>query len=70
MDAQEELAVFSKTAMESPWASLDSRWYELPELSAARVRYIRAHVDLFTARLPWRPRWRLAARAALRRLRG
>jgi hypothetical protein len=70
LEAQEQLALFSKTAMESPWASLDARWYELPELSLARIRFIRAHADLFTARLPWLPRWKLAASAAFRRFRG
>jgi hypothetical protein len=51
LDAGEQLERFSASANVSGLDPLDSRWYELGGLAAARVRFIREAPDLFTARL-------------------
>jgi hypothetical protein len=51
LDASEQLERFSASANVSGLDPLDSRWYELGGLAAARVRFIREAPALFTARL-------------------
>ena len=49
---RQQLEAFSDSARVSELAPLDSRWYDLGDLAAARVRFIREAPALFTARLP------------------
>lgn len=60
LDEREQLERFSESARASDLGALDSRWYELGDLAAARVRFIREAPALFAARLPLVPRVRLA----------
>jgi hypothetical protein len=52
LDPRQQLEAFSASARASELAPLDSRWYALGDLAAARVRFIREEPALFTARLP------------------
>ena len=51
LEPSEQLERFSASARASGLDPLDSRWYELGGLAAARVRFIRDAPALFTARL-------------------
>jgi len=62
---EEQVQVFSKGAQESSLGTLDSQWYDR-DLAAARVRLIREHPTLFTARLPFLPRLKLAVASLCR----
>jgi hypothetical protein len=66
LDEREQLERFSASAQASDLGPLDSRWYELGDLAAARVRFIREAPALFAARLPLVPRLRLAIGNAVR----
>lgn len=52
LDPRQQLEAFSASARASELDPLDSRWYDLGDLAAARVRFIREAPALFTARLP------------------
>ena len=60
LDARRQLERFSESALSSGLGHLDSKWYELGDLSRARIGYIRNNPSSFQARLPWLARTRLA----------
>jgi len=63
---REQLERFSDSARASDLGSLDTRWFALGDLAAARVRFVREIPGLFVARLPLITRMKLAIGKVLR----
>jgi hypothetical protein len=66
LPARAQMEAFSESALAGSFDGVDAAWYQLGELSAARVRFIRANPSLLAARLPLRARLRLRLSAPWR----